>query len=482
MAKIDPLTYQKMTNIEEHNQMIDKTNEIVDTINALDIEGIPQLETDVTALKSDVAQLKISDAENVGDISQAQKDISAHATEISAIKVKDVQQDTSIKENADTIDALTKELPTEITLYRDGTGKIRAQVEKEDSTTFDSNTLDMIIPYQYDIISGTTNRSFKLKVTFSDGSSATTNDFVIPEGGGTDVTVTGITLSKDASNSNKFKASIVLSDSTTIDSGYLEMITAVSATFSNKKLTIKVNGVESVPITIDTGITYTGGNGITITGGTISIDSTVVALKSDIPDVSGFATKTELNAVDAKVNAKADTSTVQQIQTAVGDCFNDVSIDGNVITFTATDGQSNSITLPTQVRTAVDLSTVSDTITPEYEEGGRVQIRYWTKTTTREIMCKNNDVKVNVDNSSIVYAKSVQPFCCSNTAPANILAKMGELSDGNYSCDLYGGADASVYGMHVTVSNGKAVLSSPLYVSSQYAITYKVINFAQIKQ
>ena len=345
-VNIQPFEYIKRKNIDEHNQIVDKLNEIVDSINNVGIEGIPALESDVTTLKADVGQLKISDAENVADIAQAQRDISAHASEISAIKVKNDEQDGRITENGKTIAVLTKEMPTEITLYRDGTGKIRAQVGKEDSTTFDSNTLDMIIPYQYDIISGTTNRSFKLKVSFSDGSTATTNDFIIPEGGGTDVTVTGITLSKDTNNSNKFKASIVLSDSTTIDSGYLEMVTAVSATFTNKKLIIKVNGVESVPIAIDTGITYTGGNGITITGGTISIDSTIVALKSDIPDVSGFATKTELNAVDSKIATKADSSTVQQIQSAVGDCFNEVSIDGNVLTLTATDGQSNSVSLP----------------------------------------------------------------------------------------------------------------------------------------
>lgn len=397
---------------------------------------------DIATLKATVGQLKISDKENTDAIAQAQADISVHATEITAIKAKDVAQDAKISANEATIDALTKELPTAITLYRDGTGKIRAQVEQEDSTTFDSNTLDMVIPYQYDIVSGTTERTFKLKVTYSNGSTSTTNDFVIPAGGGTDVSVTGITLTKSTTDTNKFKASIVLSDGTAIDSGYIEMVTGVSGTFVNDDLVINVNGTASVPIHIDTsGKTYTAGTGINIVGTTVSINGSVVALKSDIPDVtpyetsahasatyatktaltavedkipdvsgyetashasatyatktalsnveakipdvSGYATKTEvantyatktaLAAVENKIPdvsgyatksevntglaAKADKTTVSQIQTAVGDCFNDVSVAGNVLTLTATDGQSNSVTLPSGATlTKIDLS------------------------------------------------------------------------------------------------------------------------------
>ena len=387
---------------------------------------------DIATLKSTVGQLKISDKENTDAIAQAQADISVHANEITSIKAKNVAQDAKISANETTIDALTKELPTAITLYRDGTGKIRAQVEQEDSSTFDSNTLDMIIPYQYDIVTGTTARSFRLKVTYSNGTTATTNDFIIPEGGGSEIVVTGVTLTKDSANPNRFKVSIQTSEpGTVIESGYIEMVTSVSGTFANDDLVISVNGTASVPIHIDTsGKTYTAGTGINIVGTTVSINGSVVALKSDIPDVtpyetsahasatyatktalagvedkipdvsgyetashasatyatktalsnveakipdvSGYATKTEvantyatktaLTAVEKKIPdvsgyatktevttglaGKADKTTVTQIQTAVGDCFNDVSIAGNVLTLTATDGQSNSVTLP----------------------------------------------------------------------------------------------------------------------------------------
>ena len=48
------------------------------------------------------------------------------------------------------------------------------------------------------------------------------------------------------------------------------------------------------------GTTYTAGDGIDITNDTISIDSTV-ALKSEIPDITNLATKSEVQAVEAEI-------------------------------------------------------------------------------------------------------------------------------------------------------------------------------------
>ena len=64
--------------------------------------------------------------------------------------------------------------------------------------------------------------------------------------------------------------------------------------------------------------------------------------KASTADVAKKADKTALDATDAKVT---------QIQTAVGDCFNTVSIDGDKLSFTAVDGQVNTITLPTRTAT-----------------------------------------------------------------------------------------------------------------------------------
>ena len=342
--KIEPFEYQKSTNIDEHNQIVGKVNEIVDAINEVNLDEIApeiaDLDTRVDKNTADISQLKISDAEHTEQIATIDSNVDAHAREITALKTADAKHDTEIAELDKVTDALTKEIPNGITLYRDGTGKIKAVISQEDDTTIDSNVLDMIIPYQYDIISGTTSRSFKLDITMSDGTKYTTNDFVIPAGGGTSVSITAITLTKNADNPNKFKVSVKLDDGSTIDSGEIEMVTAVSGTFANNKLTITVNGISSTPITIDTtGTTYTAGTGIKIASGVISIDDTKVALKSDISDME---TKTHANATFATKTA------LTTLQNSVGDAFSQVAVgsDGKSLDFTALDGQVNNVVLP----------------------------------------------------------------------------------------------------------------------------------------
>ena len=344
MPKVEPFEYQKSTNIDEHNQIVNKVNELVDVVNDVNLDQItPEidaLKTATTKNTTDISQLKISDAEHTEQIATIDSNVDNHAREITALKAKDATHDTEIAELDKVTDALTKEIPNGITLYRDGTGKIKAVISQEDDTTIDSNVLDMIIPYQYDIISGTTSRSFKLDITMSDGTKYTTNDFVIPAGGGTSVSITAITLTKNADNPNKFKVSVKLDDGSTIDSGEIEMVTSVSGTFANNKLTITVNGISSTPITIDTtGTAYTAGTGIKIASGVISIDDTKVALKSDISDME---TKTNANATFATKTA------LTTLQNSVGDAFSQVAVgsDGKSLDFTALDGQVNNVVLP----------------------------------------------------------------------------------------------------------------------------------------
>ena len=374
MVDIEPFKYQASTNIEEHNEIVDKVNEIVGIINDINLDGLdPRLTADEANIKKntdDITQLKISDTEHTAEITTLESNVDNHAREITAIKAIDAKQSSDIAEISTIVDALTKELPTEITLYRDGEGKIKAQVTKEDNTTFDSNVLDMIIPYQYDIISGTSARSFKLDITTSDGNHIVTNDFLIPEGGGTDVTITSVTLQKDPTNANKIKVSIGLSDGTPLESGYATLVNAVSGTFANNKLTITVNGISSVPITIDTtGTVYTQGTGIKIASGTISIDDTIVALKSDITDMETKANATATYATKTALN---------KLQVNVQDCFNDISFNDGDLSVTALDGQSNILTLATKIEwstcTINDLKTPSVWQVGDMIQGGTLQI------------------------------------------------------------------------------------------------------------
>ena len=342
--KIEPFEYQKSTNIDEHNQIVGKVNEIVDAINEVNLDEIApeiaDLDTRVDKNTADISQLKISDAEHTEQIATIDSNVDNHAREIASLKTKDATHDTEIAELDKVTDALTKEIPNGITLYRDGTGKIKAVISQEDDTTIDSNTLDMIIPYQYTIISGTSSRSFKLKIVMSDGSEVITNDFIIPEGGGSVVTITGIEIDKDATDVNKFLVKAIVNEGDPITSNAITMVDSVSGTFANNKLTIKVNGISSTPITIDTtGTTYTAGNGIKIASGVISIDDTKVALKSDISDME---TKTHANATFATKTA------LTNLQNSVGDAFSQVAVgsDGKSLDFTALDGQVNNVVLP----------------------------------------------------------------------------------------------------------------------------------------
>lgn len=71
---IQPFNYQKRTNIEEHNQIVDKLNEVVDAVNNIDPSG-QGLEPRVTALETDVTDLGVR---------------------VDSVENKNLQQDTAI--------------------------------------------------------------------------------------------------------------------------------------------------------------------------------------------------------------------------------------------------------------------------------------------------------------------------------------------------------------------------------------------------
>ena len=371
MASIEPYSFREKTNLQEHNDIINKVNEIVDVINDTDLDNIgtrltndeSQIAVNTTAIKANTTGIDgLIDSVDTIDktLDTIEPMVSNHETDIANLKVAERR--------------LSNDVVSTYTFYRNGEGKIKAQMETVGGTLIDSNTLDMIIPYQYDIISGTTDRSFKLNITMSDGSSYTTNDFVIPDGGGSEIVVTGITLSKDSSNVNRFHVGINLSDSTMIDSGYITMVDNVVATYADSKLTISVNGVSSVPVAIDVSGEFTPGTGITITSGTIAIDDTVVALKSDIADMetktnasATYATKTALASTDKAVSECA--TGISTNRNLINPCYDDVSISSNVLTFTTVDGSTKNITIPSSgggsektVITITDMDTLLSTV------------------------------------------------------------------------------------------------------------------------
>lgn len=157
------------------------------------------------------------------------------------------------------------------------------------------------------LIPSATDRAFKLQFQYWDDTTYTTNDFVIPEGGGTDVSVSGVTVS-EGDNDNEFKVSIQLDDATTIDSNsypFPESVinpypTTISGILSGTTLNLTIGLSNSTNVT-----------------GTANLSAFLT--KTDAS--STYATKTEVTAVDNKV------TTVDNKVTAIG-----VTSEGNNVT------------------------------------------------------------------------------------------------------------------------------------------------------
>ena len=99
------------------------------------------------------------------------------------------------------------------------------------------------------LIPTSTERAFKIRFTYYDDTTYDTNDFVIPEGGGTDVSVTGVTIEEGATD-NTFKVSIKLSDATEIDSNEYPFPTAVTNPYPTA-IMLSLGGTNDTTLNID---------------------------------------------------------------------------------------------------------------------------------------------------------------------------------------------------------------------------------------
>lgn len=287
--KVEPFSYQESTNIDEHNQIVDKVNEVVDVINDADLDNIP---ADIADAKATASQADTkADNAIAGLATKADKTALDSLTDTVGTKADktaldalsgtvDTANANIAKNTADIADLSTKDIKS-VEVIKPSPGKVQVRLTDNGNTPNDSNIMDLVIPTEYTIISGTTDRSFKIHIKMSDGSEIDTNDMVIPEGGGTDVSITSVTLTSPATNQIKVK--VGLSDSSFIESQPLPVVTAVSGTVDGGNLTISVNGVTSAGIPIPSGgHDYTAGNGVKISEAyEISIDDAVVLTKAE---------------------------------------------------------------------------------------------------------------------------------------------------------------------------------------------------------
>ena len=255
---IEPFQFIRSTAFSERVQLANKLNEVIDALNQ--IGNIDDLQTQIDVINSEISEIQTAIGNTDTSLAELENQVNALISEVNG---------------------LLKEVISEVTLDSPGYGQVRVKVIHEDETETASNVLQ--IPVIQDggitLISGTTDRSFKIQYITMDGVTHTTNDFVIPEGGGTDVTITSISiLQGDTPNDIKFQ--VGLSDGSSIQSNSYPIPQAAITPATTSQL----GGVKI-------------GAGITVqSDGTISVDLSTYALKTEIPDVSDFVTAEDVAA------------------------------------------------------------------------------------------------------------------------------------------------------------------------------------------
>ena len=236
---IQPFTYQASTAFQERVQLADKLNEVIDALNNLG--DLPDLESQITELKTKVSELEesigntdtsLAELENqvnalISEVNTTIKQsVSVLESEVDGIDARLTTAEGTISEHGREIDGLLKEVVDGVVMTSSPHGTIQVQINHEDGSNDISAPIDLGLVEEGGIVlqSGTTDRSFKLIVTLTDGTSWQTNDFVIPEGGGTEVSVTSISIAQ-GTGTDKIQVKIGLSDGSTISSNDWTVVT-----------------------------------------------------------------------------------------------------------------------------------------------------------------------------------------------------------------------------------------------------------------
>ena len=245
---IEPFQFIRGTAFSERVQLANKLNEVIDALNQ--IGTIDDLQTQIDAINSEISEIHAA-------LLNTNSDVSALSNQVNAL----------ISE----VNGLLKEVISEVALDSPGYGQVRVKLIHEDETETVSNVLQ--IPVIQDggitLISGTTDRSFKLQYVTTDGVTHTTNDFVIPEGGGTDITVTSVSI-EQGDTSNSFKFEIGLSDGSSIQSNSYPFPPGTELTPAT---TSQLGGIK-----VGTHLSVTA-------DGTLSVDMTTIGTAAAAPTV-----------------------------------------------------------------------------------------------------------------------------------------------------------------------------------------------------
>ncbi len=251
IPEIQPFQFIRGTAFSERVQLANKVNEIIDGINS--IGEIPDIQAQVDALSSKVSTIQAGLASTNADLDELTEQVNSLISEVndtiktqltalqgevSALDSRVDTAETDISGLDSEVQGLLSEVIDSVAMSSTAHGTVQVQINHEDGSNDISQPIDLGLVEQGGItlISGTTDRSFKLHVDLTDGTAWETNDMIIPPGGGTEVTVTGITLHTGTSESY-LQASIVLSDATTIDSNDFAIVTTAQFTQLSSRVT-----------------------------------------------------------------------------------------------------------------------------------------------------------------------------------------------------------------------------------------------------
>lgn len=225
MVNIEPYDFQKKTNIKEHNDMVDKINEIVNVINDAELEGIGSRLDTIDS--TDALQWK----------------------SIESIKAKNVEQDDKIGDNtkvlADVIDSSVSDVAI---MNGTTTGNIKVRIGRENAPSIDSDDYNIQKPTSVELVQGSAPAMVKAQITLSDGTVLISDDFMFTtESIGQDVYISSFVF-KNGNVAGTISADIGLSNGTTLEANNFVVPTDPNVISSITDLQNRMTAVESADV------------------------------------------------------------------------------------------------------------------------------------------------------------------------------------------------------------------------------------------
>ena len=420
-------------------------------------------------------QNQINQMEDVSSrVDALEDDMQTAQQAITEIQQKDTEQDTAIQNNENGLVT-----GTELS-YANGQLTLKLTRQAGDIT----DTVDVPFFKTVTLIPTTTDRAFKLQFTMWDDSVYDTNEFVIPAGGGTDVSVTGVTV-EDGSADNSFKVSIQLSDGTPIDSNDYPFPTqAVSPYPTSATLALSGN-------TLNLTIGLSNSNNVT---GSIDLS----------PILANYVTDTELTQVQSDLQEQisglklTSNGNIMSINGTTAPIVNSISgsVSNGNLKITVNGITSADIPLPKSGLEYIEFvrETVSGTFTVSNETEVNALEIYITQYNVSDtfILPARSDIPILVTNAAMdpnIAIKSNNVFKSVYTITADestlnnfreyLNSVLATLSDGNYKIsvsvgyinDIYPEQLGSEKSYFTITKSGTVTITSDIKISADKSIT-----------